>query len=42
MLSNLLKPKLAVFFFAFLAQFVPPYAPHELERLLRSAACSWR
>jgi len=34
MLSNLLNPKLTVFFFAFLPQFVPPHASHQLERLL--------
>lgn len=34
MLSNLLNPKLTVFFFAFLPQFVPAHAPHQLERLL--------
>jgi threonine/homoserine/homoserine lactone efflux protein len=34
MLSNLLNPKLTIFFFAFLPQFVPRHAPHQLERLL--------
>ncbi|HEY1714216.1 MAG TPA: LysE family translocator [Solirubrobacteraceae bacterium] len=38
MLSNLLNPKLTVFFFAFLPQFVPPRAPHELARLLMLSA----
>ncbi len=33
-LSNALNPKLTVFFFAFLPQFVPPHGPHELQRLL--------
>jgi threonine/homoserine/homoserine lactone efflux protein len=34
MLSNLLNPKLTVFFFAFLPQFVPAHAPHAVARLL--------
>jgi threonine/homoserine/homoserine lactone efflux protein len=37
-LSNLLNPKLTIFFFAFLPQFVPAHAPHAVERLLMLSA----
>ncbi len=37
-LANVLNPKLTIFFFAFLPQFVPPNAPHAVERLLMLSA----
>lgn len=37
-LINLLNPKLTVFFFAFLPQFVPSNSPHALARLLGLSA----
>jgi threonine/homoserine/homoserine lactone efflux protein len=37
-LINLLNPKLTIFFFAFLPQFVPQHGPHEVTRLLALSA----
>ena len=37
-LTNLLNPKLTMFFFAFLPQFVPARSPHQLTRLLMLSA----
>ena len=37
-LVNLLNPKLTIFFFAFLSQFVPSNSPHALARLLGLSA----
>jgi threonine/homoserine/homoserine lactone efflux protein len=38
LLINLLNPKLSIFFFAFLPQFVPADAPHALPRMLEMSA----
>ena len=40
-LINILNPKLSIFFFAFLPQFVPASTPNALMRMLSSARCSW-
>lgn len=37
-LINILNPKLSIFFFAFLPQFVPASAPHALPRMLELSA----
>lgn len=39
-LVNLLNPKLTLFFFAFLPQFVPPNSPDQLGKLLTLSAVS--
>jgi threonine/homoserine/homoserine lactone efflux protein len=37
-LINILNPKLTIFFFAFLPQFVPASSPHAVERMLSLSA----
>jgi threonine/homoserine/homoserine lactone efflux protein len=34
-LANLLNPKLTIFFFAFLPQFIPAHSPHQVTDMLR-------